>query len=918
MLTIGAMTAGQNVYYQNLAREDYYIVGGEPEGVWLGSGAQRLSLSGRVNKDALSSLFEGFSLGGEPLVQNAGKASRQPGWDLTFSCPKSVSFLWSQLPERERQIIQEAHAAAVSTTMSYIEKYLAFSRVGQGGKSHVPVGLVTAVFEHGCSRAFDMQLHSHVLVMNIGIDSQGVSRSILSKPLYQAKMLAGAYYRCELAKQLQERLGLELERPATRHGKSAWFEVKGISPNILSHFSKRREAILQELGKRGLESASAAAVAALGTRDPKAIVPPRSELHAQWQFEGRELGFELPKLFQRSRKYSPKENQRRFEAAVNETVANITASNNYFSRSTLLRRTLEESQELGISAELVVQEVERCLATDANFISLGSHRGESLWTTQEILSLESEFQQSVAALRSRSFGRVSDRTVSEVLCQPRVHDGAQYYLTAEQQSAVRYMTQGSEAVKCVSGFPGSGKTDILAAAREILEKEGYRVIGTALAGVAARTLETQTGIESDTIRMRESQLAPAAGTILRHHAQQLWRAACGRPTFSLSELKIDERTILVIDEAGMVGVRDFAQLTKAVVEQGGSLIAVGDERQLAAIERPGAFEYLTQELDGANLSEIRRQKDPADREAVKDIVRGDPRSALHHYASKGQLCVTRRYSQAEEELVSDWAKHGGTTNPSDHRIFASTTAQVDRLNQLCQWERVRSGIVNAQERVEHEGMIFMAGDSVRFGRPSRQLGIRKGESGTILATKNGLTGKYVSIALDDVDDGKGLLATTKFHARQMLNLAVGRQIEQPLRRDNLVVVPLATLNPMAKTYEGLALDYAMTTHLGQGLTVENSYVLLGGSMASRELTYVQVSRHRDSLRLYTTEEAAGKELADLARQYRPIDRNNQSRRDTSEQSKLIHQIRNSHVQELAFLVPHQSPSLIHEDQHVQQ
>lgn len=919
MLSIGAMSAGQCDYYQNLAREDYYLAGGEPKGLWFGNGAQALGLSGEVAREALSAVFCGFSTSGAPLVQNAGKPNRQPGWDLTFSAPKSVSFLWSQVDRVRQQDIQQAHEVAVISALRYLEKRFAVSRMGKGGAEQVPAGLVVAMFEHSCSRALDMQLHSHALVMNLGIDETGKARSILSQPLYQAKMLAGAFYRCELARQLHERLGVELECPPTRHGKASWFEVKGIPKSILAHFSKRREAILRELGSRGLESASAAAVAALGTRDPKTIVPPRGELHARWKEEGKELGFSPEEVLTQKRTLSPNEAQRRFEEALAKAVAEITANRNYFTPNELTRRTLEISQEFGISAATVAQGVADALVFEPQlFVSLGVRHGQALWTTQELLSLEREFRESVSALRSKPFVGASDASVEAVLSKPRRRGREEFSLSAEQQEAVRYITQGTESIKCVSGFPGSGKTDMLAAAKEILEKEGYRVIGTALAGVASRTLEEQTGIESDSIRMRGLQLYPETSYVLKHHAKQLWRAACGKETFALPKLALDERTVLVIDEAGMVGVRDFSLLAKAVVERGGSIVAVGDERQLSAIERPGSFEYLVGELGGVRLTEIRRQQDPADQDAVKQVVYGNPEVALQHYAEKGQFFVGRMRTEVEGELVSDWLQHGGAKSPTEHRIFAGTRAEVDRLNKLCQWERVQAGMVEATERVEHKDQIFMVGDRVRFEHSARIHGIKKGEGGTVLAAKDGFTGKYVAIALDQDQTNfqDRFLTAAKHHAQQLLNQALGKRTEQLIRRENIVVLPLETLNPLAKTYHGLSLDYAMTTHLGQGQTVKHGYVLLGGAMGSQELSYVQISRHRERLWLYASQDEAGRAITDVARQTRPVRRPwNERPAEVPSYSSLIGQMKRSEAQELASLINQQTYPALEEIQH---
>src|SRR5262245_21420752 len=121
MLSIGRIGKGQESYYLALAREDYYLAGGEPPGAWWGKLAETFSLRGEVDRATLQSLLRGYYPSGRPLVQNAGKASFRPGFDLTFSAPKSVSVLWSQCDPTTRRQIQQAQAAAVREALRYLE-----------------------------------------------------------------------------------------------------------------------------------------------------------------------------------------------------------------------------------------------------------------------------------------------------------------------------------------------------------------------------------------------------------------------------------------------------------------------------------------------------------------------------------------------------------------------------------------------------------------------------------------------------------------------------------------------------------------------------------------------------------------------------------------------------------------------------
>ena len=120
---------GRGDYYLNLAKEDYYVNGGEPPGQWGGRGAEELGLTDTVQREQLRSLLEGYQPGtDEALVKNAGAENRQSAWDLTFSAPKSVSVLWSQADEGTRKEIQKAHGEAVDRALGYLDENSGFTR----------------------------------------------------------------------------------------------------------------------------------------------------------------------------------------------------------------------------------------------------------------------------------------------------------------------------------------------------------------------------------------------------------------------------------------------------------------------------------------------------------------------------------------------------------------------------------------------------------------------------------------------------------------------------------------------------------------------------------------------------------------------------------------------------------------------
>ena len=91
------------------------------------------------------------------------------GFDLTFSAPKSVSVLFGLGDEEIRARVREAHDVAVSEAVGHLERSAAAVRRGHGGAIvEEASGLVAAAFRHRTSRAGDPQLHTHVLVANLG------------------------------------------------------------------------------------------------------------------------------------------------------------------------------------------------------------------------------------------------------------------------------------------------------------------------------------------------------------------------------------------------------------------------------------------------------------------------------------------------------------------------------------------------------------------------------------------------------------------------------------------------------------------------------------------------------------------------------------------------------------------------------
>lgn len=779
--------AGKGDYYLNLAREDYYLEGGEPLGKWRGRGAEALGLSGTVERDQLRAMLDGYDPAtGEELVRNAGAENRQSAWDLTFSAPKSVSALWSQADQGTRQEIQKAHDSAVGRAIQYLDESAGFTRRGEAGREREEGKLVFATFEHGTSRAQDPQLHTHALVLNVSVREDGTTGTIESRELYQSKMAAGALYRAELAAQLERRLGVETER------KNSWFEVKGVDQGLIDEFSKRRAEIEKKLSARGLSSQRAGDIATLDTREGKEHRP-REELFREWQEIGRARGWSTDQVDElRSRGARERNPEQERAAAVDKALTKLTAHQSHFSEREFVRQVAEEAQGRGLSADDSIRTVRSQLEGNSEIVRLGERTGETRYTTKEMLELEKRMLDQVE--RGKGTAQTAKRETLEGVLSDRE------FLSAEQRAAVEHVTVKPGRIAAVSGMAGTGKSTMLEAARNVWERDSYEVIGAAISGKAAQGLEEGSGIKSDTLHKTLSD-------------------------FRAGKRQLSGKSIVVIDEAGMVGTRQMAELVAVTDRAGAKLVLVGDAKQLQPIDAGGPFKAIAERVGEARLKEIRRQREDWARAAVKDFAAGNADQALARYAERGLVTVSQNREHALSDLVDSWRANGGAGAPEKHLILAGANHEVRALNARAQQERYNAGELGERStRVDRETVF--EGDRIVFTRNSRLYGVKNGQLGTV----------------SQIDPERNMLAAT---------LDDGRRVSVPLER-----------------YEHVKLGYAVTTHKSQGVTVENAYILAGGGMQDRELSYVQASRARGQSRFFVDRLEAGEQLKDLSRQMR--------------------------------------------------
>lgn len=826
MLSIGKLGHGQADYYLQAVGqgiEDYYTGKGEAPGRWLGTATHELQLSGQVEADALRAVLNGNRPDDSgPLTYSGQGQNRVPGFDLTFSAPKSVSLMFGLGDPDVSHAVRDAHETAVEAALDYMERHAAMGRRGKGGViSVLGNGFIAAGFRHRTSRAGDPQLHTHVLVANMTKGPDGRWTALDARRLYVDARTGGFLYQAKLRLELTRRLGVEWT--PVRNGVA---EVDGIPPVVRRAFSRRRAEIENELSNRGERSASAAQVAALHTRREKDYAVPATTLAERWRDRAIELGFDPHTIDQllNATHIEPL----RAETAEAQQQAFTSPTGLTQQRSSFTRRDVVQAWAGALAHGGDVEEIERLadqllgsddvvvLAHDVSSPTAGdvvrrtdgrvvaATSEERRYSTPELLALENQVLDAAAAGQDTDRGRVNEATATRVL-------DARPQLSSEQHEMIGRLLRDGDRIAVVVGKAGTGKTYALDAAREGWQTDGYQVIGAALARRAALELRDGAGIESTSIHALLADLRDRPGELL------------------------NDRTVLIIDEAGMVSTRQLAEIVQHVQTANAKLVLVGDPKQLPEIDAGGTFRSLSIRGNPIELGENRRQPEAWEQHALELLRTGQSGDALTTYHEHGRLVVTDTAAEQRERMVADWQTARGEGR--DVIMIALRRADVSELNQRARAHMAASGQLGAQAVLVH-GQPIAIGDQVVALHNHTGLGVTNGTQGIV--TSIDTTERSITI-------------------RQR----GGREIELP-----------AHYLDSTTQRGGPTLDYgyALTGHKAQGITVDDALVL-GSDALYREWGYVAMSRGRQDNRLYLV--AGEPEIEDPLRRpdgRRPVER----------------------------------------------
>ncbi len=410
-------------------------------------------------------------------------------------------------------------------------------------------------------------------------------------------------------------------------------------------------------------------------------------------------------------------------------------------------------------------------------------------------------------------------------------------LSDEQRAAVRHILRET-GIAVVEGYAGTGKSRMLDAARAAWCGQGYEVLGAALSGKAAEGLQQAAGIQSRTLASLEM-------------------------AWSKGHQKLTRQSVLVVDEAGMVGSQQMARVLEEAKFAGAKVVLIGDSGQLQAIEAGAPLRAIGELVGRASLQDIRRQKVDWQRDASLALARGAVDQGLGAYASRGHLHWEANSESAMAAMVRAWDKDRKVHPAESQIMLAFRRTEVAHLNALAREVRLAAGELGHGEKVQTPtgAFEFSEGDRVYFCRNDRNLGVKNGSLGTVERLRDG----QMSVLMD----GEGGRRRVVFDTQ---------------------------------SYNALDLGYAATVHKGQGVTVERSYVY-GSELYDRNVTNVAMTRHAKQADLFVSRDVfaslgaafatMGKQrLKDMALDYDDVAQAvDQSRREAAARLEIQRQAR---------------------------
>lgn len=794
--------------------DDYYANQKEPPGVWFVNGRNELfglknggvfdPLDPTTDIEAFHNLVKGYSPDGVDLVGKNRLANRVGFHDFTYSPPKSLSVIWSQAEEPLKAGIEADQTTAARFALAF-KTSKALSRQGKGGAIKMPVAAtIAALFGHGSSRANDPQLHTHCVLLNLCLRQDGKIGALDGKEMLKWTGASASLYHAHIAWSFVKR-GFKIERNGNL------FEVAGVPEAVRDYFSERRkqmeEFALKEMVRMGLPADVINVTrglwqkAAIETRDAKNELT-RAQLEKLWLERGVQIGFTADQVKEIMNVAEVKDlTPEQLMVESLEALKEIHENNAVFSEPALV--TAVAVRMVGIaSPEQILESVQRLKNEVLLSCEEVLENGEIIthYTSREMVALEHRMLE----LANRKDGR-------HILKDVQISDK----LIGEQREALIAATSDVNAVTVIEGTAGAGKTFTMASIAVQYKANGYDVQGIAVAWKAAKNLKKEASLD--------------AGRAIEGWVNDVRNGKIG----------LTDKTVVIIDEAGMVGAKHMKNVLELAEAAGSKVILLGDTLQQKAIAAGDALRNIVKQNGSTRLDVIRRQKREEDKVAVKLFFDGKAIEGFKPYTERGDVHILKDADAVHEKLIGDWMASRAEHQDKSHLIIAGDNKSVLALNRLAHEARLAAGELGTKSimvktmdcKSELDALIeFHVGETVAIRKNQKNSRARTQEA----EDESRVSNRDVAV-IEDIRDGL-IYARTLVEGKE---LVIDPESEKWQHRDGGVA---------------LQYGYAVTTYSSQGLTEDRVFVKDSSSM-NRASAGVAMSRHREYCGVYVDKHA---------------------------------------------------------------
>ncbi len=823
--------AATTYFDDHLSHNDYYAQNESQAGHWIGQGAEHLGLmaSETVTREAFLRLCDNVHpMTGEQLTPQHSR-ERRIFFDFQCAPPKSVSILAVMMDDRR---ILQAHQEASVLALRELEQFSA-TRIRKGGiqdQDRVTRNLVGAAFVHTSSRALDPQLHTHFVLFN-GTWDQTEQRwkALQTSAMFDAIHYATAVYRNELARHLHQ-LGYAL-----RHTGSA-FEIKGVSPTLIDRFSKRSQerdrAVQRQEQKLGRKLTKNEIAHLVHQTRPKKLKGATDEQVRQQQLG--ELGFlERRALRKVVAAANGQPQEFTYPVTINKAVEN--GVQHVFERTSVApQHKILEAALIKGCGQLNLPLLKNALAERSELVRVGSE-----FSTRDILTKE------------LSLIRMVNATIDTIAPITNRYAPATY-LGPDQRKALAHVLTSADQFTGFRGLAGTGKSTVLVELNRILENEGFEALFCAPTAAAA-----------DTLRKDKLEAVTLAKLLTDWTMQRTLSA----------------RSVIVLDEAGAVGLDDMVKLFNLAVSNCARVVLSGDTGQHSSVARGDALRILEQysSYRFSELTTIRRQKPAVFRQVVELAAAKQTDKAFAKLVELGAVTEAATEDGQLYQCAAD-AYLSATKQGRSALLVSPTWAEIEAVTEKLRDTLKAEGVVSkdehmlrvfdslswtaAQKQNVHQ---FEPGQRIRFVRAAQSF-VRGETAEVVTIEKNTLKlrrddGSEAALnpsrcaASFDVGEARELKVASgdwlllQANAPGFVN---GERVRVKGVRDGRISLTDGRMLP--NTFNTFTHGYAVTSHSSQSKTVDD--VLLVASSRSfgavnREQFYVSISRGRKRVHVFT-------------------------------------------------------------------